>query len=543
MALSLNAEQKPILKILKIEDQYIIPSYQRPYSWQYEQCLQLYNDMMENFKPINEQNNILPSKDYFLGNIIIAKNEENRDLLDVIDGQQRLTTLLLIIKVFSLLRDDLTILKEILVKKDWTGKIKGFRIESEVFETDDNESLKKVLELDKSQINILYNKCLSKNGIDEKKCSNNFETNILYFYHWLKDYKELNSFIEYFLQKLFLLPIELTDKTREEAKEKALTIFETINNRGMNLEDADIFKAKLHDKAQKIGEEKIFIDLWKQLKENCDLLDIDIDDVFRFYTHIIRGQRGISTSEINLRKFFIDMPYSPFKTKKYNEIMDDLFEIVESLHHYETLKAQNKWIQLIDIYTNQYPKIAVIVYLFYKKSYIELEFNEFLKSLVRYIYYKGSTTKIKFEIYNIIKIISKGLQIDNYFQEKVTKEYFDYLGGLKNGYALLAYYLKNDILISFSIDKIITSKDEKYLVESLRWDKEKIELANNMLGNFVVLDLPKKNISYLEKKQYFKNSKIDEIRHLADIDFTYEIFEQRDNELKKRIVDFIKGRS
>jgi len=81
MALSLNAEQKPLLKIFKIEDQYIIPSYQRPYSWKYEQCLQLYNDVVENFKPFDEQNKALSPKDYFLGNIIIAKNEENRDLI------------------------------------------------------------------------------------------------------------------------------------------------------------------------------------------------------------------------------------------------------------------------------------------------------------------------------------------------------------------------------------------------------------------------------------------------------------------------------
>ena len=100
MALSLNAEQKSLLKIFKIEEKYIIPAYQRPYSWGYEQCYQLYIDLMNNFKPENELNlNEYPfddtiveekneqiSNEYFLGNIIIAKSEES--IFFKIDGKK-----------------------------------------------------------------------------------------------------------------------------------------------------------------------------------------------------------------------------------------------------------------------------------------------------------------------------------------------------------------------------------------------------------------------------------------------------------------------
>ncbi len=64
MSLSLSAEQKKILNIFKIDEQYIIPYYQRPYSWEYEQCFQFYNDLMEAFKS---------KEDYFIGNIIIER--------------------------------------------------------------------------------------------------------------------------------------------------------------------------------------------------------------------------------------------------------------------------------------------------------------------------------------------------------------------------------------------------------------------------------------------------------------------------------------
>ncbi len=139
-------------------------------------------------------------------------------------------------------------------------------------------------------------------------------------------------------------------KTKDEASEKALIIFETINNRGMNLEDADIFKAKLYKRAENINEEKIFIDLWRDFKYSCENLKIEIDDVFRYYSHIIRGREGITSNEINLREFFTIKKYSPFNLKKYKDIMNDLNNIIDVLEFINQEKQQEselaKWIQL-----------------------------------------------------------------------------------------------------------------------------------------------------------------------------------------------------
>lgn len=168
MALSLTAEQKDLLKIFKIEEQYIIPSYQRAYSWGYEQCFQLYTDIMNNFKPKDELGEVLLSVDYFLGNIIIAKSDEKQDYLEIIDGQQRITSLLLL-KVLSILKPELNVLFKILNKKDWSGKITGFRLKSDIFETNDNENLEKVLTYSKEHIEHRYKQCLDKKlNINEK---------------------------------------------------------------------------------------------------------------------------------------------------------------------------------------------------------------------------------------------------------------------------------------------------------------------------------------------------------------------------------------
>jgi len=140
MSLELNAAQKSLLKIFKIEEQYVIPMYQRPYSWEYDQCFQLYSDLMESFS--SEEAGLF--QEYFLGNMIIAKSFDNKETIEVVDGQQRLTSLLLIIKVLYVFQPNLTVLRDILEKKDWEGKVIGFSIKTLVKETDDEESLKKV---------------------------------------------------------------------------------------------------------------------------------------------------------------------------------------------------------------------------------------------------------------------------------------------------------------------------------------------------------------------------------------------------------------
>lgn len=96
-----EAKQKTVKALLTKDEtnksyQYIIPPYQREYSWKEEQWENLFNDINENLSG------------YFLGSIICISSENNR--LDVIDGQQRLTTLSLLLLA---LYDELNFLSRI----------------------------------------------------------------------------------------------------------------------------------------------------------------------------------------------------------------------------------------------------------------------------------------------------------------------------------------------------------------------------------------------------------------------------------------------
>jgi len=538
MALSLSAEQKELLKIFNIEEQYVVPPYQRPYSWEYEQCFQLYNDLLSAYDD---------GQDYFIGNIIIAKADNNKESLEVVDGQQRLITTLLLLKILSLLQPQMKVLNKILEKEDWEGNNRVGRIRSDIFETDDQTALAKVLEYSLSDLGSRYADTIDATKvISERLCGSRFEANILFFYSWLKFFErsrsDLKDFTQYLLTRVYLLPIELSGPTQEEANEKALVIFETINNRGMNLEDADIFKAKLYNKAKNIKEEKIFIEKWTDFKSSCDSLGISIDDAFRYYSHIIRGKEGITASEKNLREFFTNERFSPLEQKKYDEVLSDLFTINEILAVLSMARESTtpvaKWLQITDAYTNQYPRYAIVNYLFVRKIVLDSKFVAFLKSLVRYIYYQGSTTTIKFEIYNIIKQTSLGFEIGEYLQSSVTPEHFSYLGRLKKGYALLAFYLDSQITLPYYyIDKIFTLNDEKSLTDD--WEDVDLYEIVDMLGNYVVLDIPKKNISLSRKRDYYSASSIEDVRNIFEGQyFSYDDFLQRDTRLKNLLVHF-----
>lgn len=540
MALSLSAEQKSIVKIFKIEEQYVVPSYQRPYSWEYDQCIQLYNDLLRAFD--NEE-------DYFIGNIIIAKSDSNKGSLEVVDGQQRLITLLLLIKVLSIFQTDLKVLFDLLSQEDWKGTNNFPRIRTDVFESNDNEALSQLLSFNQEDFeNTLSDSIDKSNNIIERKVRNKFVLNALYFYKWVKFYDEKNNDLEEFtyflLRNVYLLPIELGGATQDEANEKALVIFETINNRGMNLEDADIFKAKLYNKAKKIKEEAIFIDLWTDFKGNCDNLGLRIDDVFRYYSHIIRGKEGITYSEKNLREFFTRESFSPFELKNYKDIFSDLFsilEIIELVNKERVGRTQiAPWLQILDLYTNQYPKYALVNYLFVNDTKITNELVNFLRSLVRFVYYQGSTSTVKFEVYNIIKQVSQNQSISSYFKEDVTGDYFNYLGRLKKGFALLAYYLNNENSVSYSfIERMITLKDIDILPDD--WNEVEVKDVLDSIANYLVVHVSKKNLPFEKKMNFFLMSGITEIENFVKSGYRYRDFLEREDRLKSKLVAFFSG--
>lgn len=541
MALSLSAEQKSINDIFYSNVQYVIPDYQRSYSWGFDQCNQLYVDLISAYQE---------NRDYFLGNIIIAKSLETRKRPQVVDGQQRLITLWLLLKVLSVLCTSLRITDYLVIPSMRKNEEDVLKIHSDVFETSDNVDIKGVYEYTRKKFDYRIEQVSdTKSEIKESRCFSRFEYVALLFYQNLckVEVAELEKFTTFLVDHIYLLPIELNADTIQDASNRALSIFETINNRGMSLENADIFKAKLYNKAMLNGEEDMFKEQWAEFRQATEDLNLSVDDVFRYYSHIIRGKENIITSEKNLRDFFLLDSASPIFKNDYKETMTDLLKIVDLLRQMQFLEANDKklgrWLQILNAYSNGYPRFAIVNYLFVNTNYIVCDFCDFLISLVRLAYSLGATTNVKFEIYKIIVRTSKGQTIDSYLLPNEIDDFNQYKM-LRKGYALLAYYLDGGLLMEkFWYDKLLSNSDRRGL-DQMGWTNEQEDEAINSLCNTIAINIPARRKNMVDKFAYYQKEKL---FHPAGIFFNsnldYADFEVYEYDIKKRFNRFFTDES
>jgi hypothetical protein len=93
MLKKITGAEFPLAKIFSSEFDYHIPAYQRPYAWTEEESGTLFDDLYDFFRTEDDDN-------YFLGSIVLIK-EDNNPHSDVIDGQQRLTTLTILLAALA----------------------------------------------------------------------------------------------------------------------------------------------------------------------------------------------------------------------------------------------------------------------------------------------------------------------------------------------------------------------------------------------------------------------------------------------------------
>ena len=95
----LSIDQKTIEELFSgKKTDFLIPDYQRPYAWDIKECQQLWDDIFSFAFPDDDYEKFNNDDEYYLGTIVTFKNEKNK--LEVIDGQQRLTTLMLLLRAF-----------------------------------------------------------------------------------------------------------------------------------------------------------------------------------------------------------------------------------------------------------------------------------------------------------------------------------------------------------------------------------------------------------------------------------------------------------
>ena len=95
----LNIDQKTINGLLTEKNaDFLIPDYQRPYAWGEDECATLWDDLRTFAMPDDNINLFNDNEEYFLGPIVTFENDRGKK--EVIDGQQRLTTIMLLLRAF-----------------------------------------------------------------------------------------------------------------------------------------------------------------------------------------------------------------------------------------------------------------------------------------------------------------------------------------------------------------------------------------------------------------------------------------------------------
>ncbi len=204
------------------EKQFVIPIYQRVYSWGKEQCKQLWDDIIKIGG--NDKMN-----GHFIGSILYARVDDTHSSpLLIIDGQQRLTTITLL---FIALRDHLSEEVEILEKFSRKKIENRYLINSD---KDGDTKFRLILsESDKDTLLSLIDKNKRKPSEPSVKIVENFKL----FEKWISENTDKLETIFKGLKKLMIVWIAL-----DKGKDDPQLIFESMNSKGIELTQTDLIR-------------------------------------------------------------------------------------------------------------------------------------------------------------------------------------------------------------------------------------------------------------------------------------------------------------
>jgi len=568
----LNVDQKTIKDLLTDKSaNFLIPDYQRPYAWDEEECQTLWEDMFSFAFPDEDKDAFLQSDEYFLGAIVTYKNV--RKLSEVIDGQQRLTTILLILRAFfdkfehmndKPSKDMRNLISQCIWQTDEFGNadMENLKIDSEVATDDEKDEFLSIL----------------KSGLLDNKANSRYARNYLFYE------KNINSFIEKFpsylpyfpariLNNCILLPIEA------DSQDTALRIFSTLNDRGLPLADADIFKAQFYKFYDKSGSKPDFIEDWKKLYETTDRIfkpkfGTPMDELFTKYMYFIRANEGIRSSTTEaLRKFY--------EYEKYRRLLKEntISDLLILLDFWESIFDQNEDRFSEDVLKNlfilKYAPNGMWEYLIsvYFLSYRDEEGNlddsafvMFLSKIIAFIFAYALTNPgvnaLRTPVYaEMIKIV--GNQECNFADFKFSREHisrvlenYKFTNNRAVTRSLLTWYAftfqmqqRPSIDTKFEIEHIYAK--ERHNKENKLSNPENLEELGNKMLLEKSINIRASDYRFSDKKKYYMGytdakGKFHEGSAIAEYDtlimrddFTEQDIVERDAQIRDKFVEFL----
>ncbi len=499
---------------------YCIPNYQRPYVWEKDQIIDLLDDIHIACEKDKES-------DYFLGSLVL-KETKNKDYIeyDVLDGQQRLTTLFLLTAVIRDLTDN---------------EQRQNTCHESIFQKgnpDDNipERLRLIFEIRHDVKEFIDEYIKQKNGTTSIKIEElaqsksadksvfNMANAILYMRAYLQEQIRqneifLDEFFPFFRNKVILIYVA------SQNLDDAFRMFTVLNNRGIKLRNADILKAENLSSVKEKDKQQEYAQNWEKIE---NYFGNEFDGFLSHLQSILTKQKA----NLTLLKEFENNIFAKNKLTKGNDFFDFVHKYKK---HYEELFDSNENLELKNLLTLMNVGFESEIWIapllrYYNKFRKEnlLEFTKKLNNKFVSDWISGFTPTIRIiNMNNIIDMIDKldscdellnqdcfainGQEILNFLQTDIyAKRPTRYI-------LLLLNYLYHSHEQPFNTPKVISvehilpqnPKSDSQWVQD--FDNEQREKWTNKLGNLIILSRRKNsslgNLDFIQKQQkYFKGN-------------------------------------
>ena len=503
---------------------FVIPEYQRPYAWTEEQVETLFEDLWE-FTTIS--GGAERESSYFLGSVVSYENENGEQ--EIIDGQQRITSLFLLLRAIYTKLVATPESERTAEANNFIGKIeptiwrtdkltgtvdfKNILLTSRVVNNEGNEILRAILE----------------SGKTDENAKDNYSRNYRYFQklfdrHSTENPLMIYQFIYAVLNQAILLPITA------DTQDTALTIFSTLNDRGLPLSDADIFKAKIYNQLE-VEAKKVFIERWKDLDEQATDANESIQQLFYYNMFYYRAlDQDTNTTTPGVRKYYSANKFERLYKKELLETLFVILNLWKVVNKGEEIEGEawsknNKIKQTLDIltsYPNEFWKYPVVIYYvcYRNEENFEIRFALFLNKLLMELMTKylmmPTINAVKPDILKLNSaIVASNIPIFEFKTVDVTQLEPYIHNPNRNAVRMLlktlAYEHQDDLLpTKWEIEHIFPQKWQTnyFPKESDSTIKEKIEHIGNKLPFEKKLNIVAGNGYFSKKKKEYMVSKI-----------------------------------
>ncbi len=386
--------------ILKDKLYYQIPIYQRPYQWTEENCEKLLDDLFFNYEDDRES-------DYFCGSlvlILISEDPKKARTYDIVDGQQRLSTFILLAKVLADLYNGLDPEYLEYLQESWKDRYtERKRLSFNTIGSNAEDDFAYALEH--------FSDSQASNNKNNK---NNYLKNAVCLKDYLreKEIKNINDFIEWLYSNVKFITIICPNI------DKALRIFNVLNARGLPLNATDIFKGELLKELAKEEDQKKLVSRWNALSQKCSDNDLTMETLFSWYLDYLNPVTSREKMEKELVTWFKNLNKTPLE---YLKGVEDFYNA-----YCEILEMQDRHAHLLSYKDDDYLHVILCASILHHYSDQDIEA---LKELLVKFYYQdwvaGQTKSTRSQTCCNIIIALKEKKSVRYIASIVVKKYLD----------------------------------------------------------------------------------------------------------------------